>query len=88
VLSEQLFLLLRSRLALGKARPFRNVTMALQERLFMTSGCTLSGLDEPIHVEAIWNHAHLVGRAMYMEVSPTALGYLGLSVLGTPLATP
>jgi hypothetical protein len=62
---------------------------AAKERKFITSGCTLSGLDEPIHAEGIWNHAHLVGTGMYMEASHTLLPCVGGvhsgPVLGTSL---
>ena len=27
------------------------------ERQFVTSGCSLSGLTEPIHIDSVWNHA-------------------------------
>lgn len=58
---------------------------AAKERKFITSGCTLSGLDEPIHAEGIWNHAHLAGTGMYMEASHTLLPCVCGPVLGTSL---
>ena len=39
-----------------------------EERFHVTRVCTVTGLEEPAHISAIWYHAHLIGKEFSTEL--------------------
>jgi hypothetical protein len=54
------------------------VLVAGVEHQFVTSGCTLSGLTAPIHIDSVWNHAQ------YVPATP--FGWIGRADACAPTA--